>query len=154
MAASHALASGMGGLRTAGDLVARMEMTQGMRLDQAKAYVAEKLGVSAADLSDPTVMKDLRAEMGFGRIPVQELTYPRDAQTFEAKFNIAAALGIRINAVEKFKERIAGLQPRVWRTGENGPAATANGRSAGTRASGTGGSGRARSGRPGGNEIR
>jgi len=106
MAASHALASGMGGIRTAGDLVARMEMTQGMRLDEAKAHVAEKLGVSPADLSDPTIMKDVRAQKGFGRIPVQELTYPRDAQCLEAKFNIAEALGIRINSLEKFQQRI------------------------------------------------
>jgi hypothetical protein len=40
----------MGRLLTAGDLVARMEMTQGMRLDEAKAHVAGKLGVSSADL--------------------------------------------------------------------------------------------------------
>ena len=112
MAASHALASGMGGLRTAGDLVARMEMTQGMRLVQAKAHVAEKLGVASSDLSDPTIMKEVRAERGFGRIPVQELTYPRDAQCLEAKFNIAEALGIRINSVEGFRQRI-GAPARV-----------------------------------------
>ena len=83
-----------------------MEMTQGMRLDEAKAHVAETLGVSRADLSDPTIMKDVRTEMGFGRIPVQELTYPRAAQCLEAKFNIAEALGIRINSVEGFQQRI------------------------------------------------
>ena len=113
MAASHAMASGMGGIRTAGDLVARMEMTQGMRLDQAKAYVAEKLGVSAGDLSDPTIMKDVRAERGFGRIPVQELTYPGGAQAFESKFRIATALDISLNAVEKFQQRaLIGPAPR------------------------------------------
>jgi hypothetical protein len=31
----------MGGLRTAGDLVARMQMTRGLRLPQAKKYVAD-----------------------------------------------------------------------------------------------------------------
>ncbi len=40
MAISHAIASGMGGMRTAGDLVARMQMTRGMRIQEAKAYVA------------------------------------------------------------------------------------------------------------------
>ena len=40
MAATHALASGMGGMRTAGDLVARMQITRGMRLPEAKAHVA------------------------------------------------------------------------------------------------------------------
>ena len=35
-------------MRTAGDLVARMQMTRGMRLAKAKEYVA-KLGVSVLD---------------------------------------------------------------------------------------------------------
>ena len=50
-AISHGVASGMGGIRAAGDLVARMQITRGMRLPQAKQYVADKLGVSqTADL--------------------------------------------------------------------------------------------------------
>ena len=56
MASSHALASGMGGMRTAGDLVARMQMTRGLRLPQAKQYVADKLGCSVADLSDTCLL--------------------------------------------------------------------------------------------------
>ena len=63
---THSLASGMGGIRTAGDLVARMQVTRGMRLKEAKAYVAGKLGVSADDLSDPTVMGDVRRQFGLG----------------------------------------------------------------------------------------
>ncbi len=51
MAISHALASGMGGMRAAGDLVARMQMTRGMKINKAKAYVADKLRVSVSDLS-------------------------------------------------------------------------------------------------------
>ncbi|MBS4024304.1 MAG: [dimethylamine--corrinoid protein] Co-methyltransferase, partial [Clostridia bacterium] len=46
MAITHALASGMGGIRTSGDLVARMQMSRGMRINDAKEYVAGKLGVS------------------------------------------------------------------------------------------------------------
>ena len=46
MAATHAIASGMGGMRTAGDLVARMQMSRGMRIRQAKEYVAGKLKIS------------------------------------------------------------------------------------------------------------
>ena len=53
MAISHAIASGMGGMRTAGDLVARMQMTRGMKIDEAKKYVADKLNVSVSDLTDP-----------------------------------------------------------------------------------------------------
>jgi dimethylamine--corrinoid protein Co-methyltransferase len=107
MACSHALASGMGGMRSAGDLVARMQMTRGMRLDQAKQHVAERLGVSTAELSDPLVMHDVRRALGLGLIPVQELTYPNEPGAMEAKFHIAEVLEVPINSVQKFNEHIA-----------------------------------------------
>ena len=53
MPCAHATASGMCGMRAAGDLVARMSDDRGMRIGEAKAYVAERLGVSPFDLSDP-----------------------------------------------------------------------------------------------------
>ena len=103
MSISHALASGMGGMRTAGDLVARMQITRGMRLPQAKRYVAEKLGCSVLDLSDTIAMHDLRRDFGLGRIPVQDLTYPDQPGAIEAKFHIAEALDVPVNSVECFK---------------------------------------------------
>ena len=111
MACSHALASGMGGMRTAGDLVGRLQMTRGMRLNEAKAYVAKKLGCAVADLADPIVMHDVRRDLGLGRIPVQELTYPTHAGAMEAKFRIAEVLDLPINSVTRFIEH-AGLSPR------------------------------------------
>ena len=108
MAASHALASGMGGMRTAGDLVARLQVTRGMRLGPAKKYVAERLGVSAFDLSDPTAMQDVRRDLGLGRIPVQDLTYPKEPSAMESKFRIAEVLDIPINSVTRFRQ-LAGL---------------------------------------------
>jgi dimethylamine--corrinoid protein Co-methyltransferase len=108
MAASHALASGMGGMRTAGDLVARLQMTRGMRLGPAKKYVAERLGVSEFDLSDPTAMQEVRRDLGFGRIPVQDLTYPKEPSAMESKFRIAEVLDIPINSVTRFRQ-LAGL---------------------------------------------
>ena len=112
MACTHALASGMGGMRAAGDLVGRMQMTRGMRLKEAKTYVAEKLGCAVADLSDPIVMHDVRRDLGFGRIPVQELTYPTHAGAMEAKFHIAEVLDVPINSVTRFQE-CAGLRARA-----------------------------------------
>ncbi len=106
MACSHALASGMGGMRAAGDLVARMQMTRGMRLDQAKAHVAERLGVNSAELSDPLVMHEVRRELGLGLIPVQELTYPNEPGAIEAKFHVSEVLDVPINSVQKFSEHI------------------------------------------------
>jgi len=119
MACSHALASGMGGMRSAGDLVGRLQMTRGMRLQDAKAYVAGRLGVAIADLADPIVMHDVRRDLGLGRIPVQDLTYPAHAGGIEAKFRIAEVLGIPINSVDRFRE-CAGLgvaAPRQRRSG-------------------------------------
>ena len=96
----------MGGLRAAGDLVARMQMTRGMRLEQAKQHVAERLGVSTADLSDPLVMHDVRRAFGLGLIPVQDLTYPNEPGAMEAKFHISEVLDVPINSVQKFEEHV------------------------------------------------
>ncbi len=112
MACSHALASGMGGMRTAGDLVGRMQMTRGMRLKEAKRHVADKLGVAVADLGDPVAMHDVRRDLGLGRIPVQELTYPNEPGAIEAKFRISEVLDVPINCVQRF-ERHAGLAARA-----------------------------------------
>ena len=96
MPVAHAVASGMNGLRAAGDLVARLEMTRGMKLAAAKAYVAERLGTSVADLADP-VMHEVRGALRLGRVFEAETTYPHDPSPQEAKRNIAALLDLRIN---------------------------------------------------------
>ena len=101
MAITHAHTSGMGGMRAAGDLVARMQMTRGMKIDDAKKYVAEKLGVAVAELTDPVIMGEVREDMGLGVMSPQ----PGDAKGIEAKFRIAEALGIEINCVNRFKTR-------------------------------------------------
>jgi len=105
MQGTHTQAAGMGGMRAAGDLVARMQMTRGMRLADAKQYVADKLGLSPCELSDPAVMTDVRGELGFGRIHSYAISQPAQANFIEAKFNISRALDIPINCVERFKER-------------------------------------------------
>ena len=84
-------------MRTAGDLVARMQITRGMRLPEAKAYVAGRLGVSPADLSDPVVMLDVRKERGLGAaLEDGEIADVDDAVGIEAKFHIAALLDVPI----------------------------------------------------------
>ena len=97
----------MGGMRAAGDLVARLQMTRGLRLAQAKEYVAGKLGVTPFDLSDPVVMTDVRNEHGFGRIHSYAISQPWQANQIEAKVNIARVLDLPINCVERFNERTA-----------------------------------------------
>ena len=75
MDVTHALAAGMGGIRTAGDLVARMQMSRGMRLEEAKEYVAGRLGCTVRDLSDSYAMEQIRALQQSGEIGV--MTYVR-----------------------------------------------------------------------------
>jgi len=108
MDVTHALAAGMGGIRTAGDLVARMQMSRGMRLKEAKEYVAGKLGCTARDLSDSYAMEQIRGEKGLGRILDHSNLHPGEPNAMMAKFRIAELLGIRINSVEKFRD-LAGL---------------------------------------------
>ncbi len=102
MIASHTLASGMGGLRTAGDLVARMQMTRGMRINEAKRYVAEKLNVSTLELADEVLMNEIREDMNIGRVTAP----PGKARGIQAQMNIAKVLGIEINSVNRFKAMI------------------------------------------------
>ena len=91
----------MGGIRAAGDLVARMQMAKGMRIAEAKKTVADKLNVSVMDLTDPVIMTELREERQLGSI------HPNagDAKGIEAKMNIADLLGIKINCIERLHQR-------------------------------------------------
>lgn len=97
---AHLLASSMGGIRTAGDLVARMELLK-MRIDDAKRYVADKLHVTTMDLSDPTLMRGLREELDIGVVT----GVPGVAKGIAAKVRIAELLDIKINSVEVFKKK-------------------------------------------------
>jgi dimethylamine--corrinoid protein Co-methyltransferase len=103
MALTHAHASGMGGMRAAGDLVARMQMTRGMKIGPAKKYVADKIGVSVADLTDPVIMTEVRDDLQIGAMT----PLPGCAKGIEAKFNIAELLGIDINCVRRFRAKAA-----------------------------------------------
>jgi len=94
---SHALASGMGGIRTTGDLVARMQLRKKMRLPQAKQYVADKLKIGLDDLADSTVMRTLREELDIGVITA----VPGARKGIEAKRNIAELLGIEVPCLRR-----------------------------------------------------
>jgi Dimethylamine methyltransferase (Dimeth_PyL) len=102
MGMAHALASSMGGIKTTGDLVARMQLKK-MRLKEAKEYVADKLGVSVFDLTDSTLMRTVREELDIGLITA----VPGAAKGLEAKARIAELLDIRVNCVERYKAKTA-----------------------------------------------
>lgn len=99
MEVTHVSASGMGGMRTAGDLVARMQMSRRMKLKEAKEYVANKLGVSVLDLSDPIIMGELRKDLNIGTVA----PFVGGNRGIQAKTRIAELLGIDINCVKKLR---------------------------------------------------
>ena len=78
----------MGGIRSAGDLVMRMQLARGMKIDQAKEYVADKLGTTNLEIADCSVMREIRQGLDLG-YPMPE---PGAAKGIEAKINIAKLL--------------------------------------------------------------
>ena len=103
MSLCHALASGMGGIRTTGDLVARMQLRK-MRLPQAKRFVADKLGLGVADLTDSTLLRELREELDIGVVT----GHATAAKGIEAKMHIADLLGVPVRGVERFPRKTKG----------------------------------------------
>jgi dimethylamine--corrinoid protein Co-methyltransferase len=99
---AHIVASGMGGIRTAGDLVAWMQMTRKMKMPEAKQYVAGKLGVVVMDLANEELMRELREELGVGVIT----SIAGGPKGIRAKLKIAELLDIHINSVELFKSQL------------------------------------------------
>jgi dimethylamine--corrinoid protein Co-methyltransferase len=93
----------MGGMRAAGDLVARVQMARGMRIQEAKKVVADKLKISVSELTDPVIMGEIRDDLQIGLIT----PLPGCAKGIEAKFRLAEVLGIEINCVESFKAKTA-----------------------------------------------
>ena len=97
----------MGGTRTAGDMVMRMQISKKMRIREAKQYVADKLGLTPLEICDVITMSEVREDRGFG-LPHTEAC-AESTIGMEAKFRIAKALDIKINSVERFKAR-AGIK--------------------------------------------
>ena len=99
---AHIVASGMGGIRTSGDLVAWMQMTRKMKISEAKHYVADKLGIDFIDLTNEEVMRQLREQLEIGVIT----SLAGGPKGLRAKFEIAKLLEININSVNLFKSQI------------------------------------------------
>ncbi|MDK2826509.1 MAG: hypothetical protein PWQ44_1689 [Methanolobus sp.] len=102
MPISHIMTSGMSGIRAAGDLVARMELSKSMRVGEAKDYVAKKLDVTTDDLSDEYVMRELREELGIGVVT----SVAGAPKGIAAKMNIEKLLDININSCNKFRGQL------------------------------------------------
>ena len=85
MPIAHIMAAGMGGIRTAGDLVAWMQMTCKMKIGEAKQYVADKLGIDIIDLTNEEVMRHIREDLDIGIIT----SVAGSAKGIAAKWKIA-----------------------------------------------------------------
>lgn len=103
MQIAHIVAAGMGGIRTAGDLVAWMQIITKMKLTPAKQYVADKLGIAVDDLINEEIMRQIREELGIGVITA----IAGDPKGMRAKIKIAELLNIPINSVDLFKSQMA-----------------------------------------------
>lgn len=102
MAIAQIVSSCMGGIRTAGDLVAWMQLTRRMKIEQAKAYVAGKLDMPIADLTDETAMAAKRSERGLGSVIPDHVEYMGIA----AKSKIAKLLDINIHSVDLYEKHL------------------------------------------------
>ena len=102
MAIAHIMASGMGGIRAAGDLVAWMQMSRRMKINEAKQYVAQKLDVDVEDLVDEAVMRQLREDLDIGFITA----VAGSAKGITAKCRIAELLDIPIPSVKLFQSKM------------------------------------------------
>jgi len=96
------MSSGMCGIRTAGDLVAWMQMTRRMKINDAKQYVAGRLGIDINDLSNEDVMQDVRQKFNIGNL----CAAADGVKGITAKFRIAELLDISINSVNLFKSKL------------------------------------------------
>jgi dimethylamine--corrinoid protein Co-methyltransferase len=92
----------MGGIRTSGDLVAWMQMTRRMKIHDAKAYVADKLGMNVLELTNEEVMGSVRMDLGIGTLT----SVAGGPKGIRAKMRIAALLGIPIRSVDLFKSQM------------------------------------------------
>ena len=99
---AHIFASGMGGIRTTGDLVAWMQLIKKMKLAEAKQYVAEKLKVEISDLINEELIRQLREDLGIATV----VSVAGSPKGIRAKLKIAELLDIDINSVALFKSQI------------------------------------------------
>jgi len=102
MAVAHGLCSGMGGMRTTGDLVCRMQFAKSMKIADAKKYVADKLEIDPFQLTEENFVRDIREKEGIGVVTGQ----PNTPKGMPAKMNIEKVLGIQISSCEHYRQQV------------------------------------------------
>ena len=79
-----------------------MQMSRKMKIHEAKAYVAGKLGIEVMDLTNEEVMRPLREELGIGTVT----SVAGSPKGILAKIKIAELLDIQIPSVDLFRSQI------------------------------------------------
>lgn len=82
--------------------MAWMQISRRMKLNEAKKYVAKKLGVDVLDLTNEEVMRRLREDLGIGIIT----SVAGSPKGIRAKIKIAELLEIPINSVTLFNSQV------------------------------------------------
>ena len=79
-----------------------MQLTQKMKLAEAKQYVAAKLKIGVPDLTNEEITRQLREDLGIGLM----ISVAGSPKGMRAKLKVAELLGVRINSVELFKSQL------------------------------------------------
>ena len=79
-----------------------MQMTRKMKIQDAKAYVANKLGIEIIELTDEEIMHDIRKDLKIGTVT----SIAGSPKGIRAKIKIAELLDINIRSVDLFKSQL------------------------------------------------
>ncbi len=79
-----------------------MQLTQRMKITEAKEYVARKLGINVIELTDEEVMHQVRQDLDIATLPM----IADGASGIVAKSRIAELLDIELNSVNLFKSKL------------------------------------------------
>ena len=79
-----------------------MQLSRKMKINEAKKYVAGKLGIDVLDLTNEEVMRRLREDLGIGVIT----SVAGSPKGIRAKIKIAELLEIPINSVTLFNSQL------------------------------------------------
>jgi len=79
-----------------------MQIVRKMKINEAKQYVAEKLGIDVIDLTNEEVMRSAREDLGIGVVT----SVAGSPKGIRAKIKIAEFLDIHINSVDLFLSQV------------------------------------------------
>jgi len=79
-----------------------MQLTQRMKITEAKEYVARKLGINVMELADEEVMHEVRQDLDIATLPM----IADGASGIVAKCRIAELLDIDLNSVNRFRSKL------------------------------------------------